>query len=812
LLRATDRGDACVRQLCLAAIIVLVLTALLRPVFAAAADQTLLLEVHVNGYSTGKIGEFTLRAGALLSRRAELADLGFRVPDTLAAGADALIALSDLPGLKWRLDQAKGVLFVTAANRLLAPTVLQVGHRAAGGAVESGTGATLNYDVADQYVGGLNTGSGQFDLRVFSPWGVASTDALAFAGGGPGGPGANTAIRLTSVYTYSDPDGLLRYRLGDFISGSLGWTRSLRLGGVQGNSDFTLRPDLVTFPLPSVSGSVAVPSTVDVMANATRLFSAQVQPGPFEIPQLPVVTGANTISMAVTDALGRQVTVTLPFYASAALLAPGLQSFSAQVGEIRQNYGLVSNDYGAPAATATYRRGVSSDVTVEASAEGTRGTVAGGGGVVVNVADLAVVNAAVAGSKGSGGSGLELSAGMQRTSPVYSLGASATVASHTYRDVAAVNGDAFPRIQLNASAGVSLGQFGSIGVAYAAVDSDAVASPANTQGGALAQAQSATSLNAASLGGSVYLEPAQHAHVLSASYSVQIGAVSFFATGFHDFASKGTGVLAGLTMPLGGRSSVGVSGGAGTGGSYQQVQAQQSAVAIGDVGYQAFGILGTPNHEFGQVQYMSPWALLTGGVDHVGQQTTLRAEVQGAVSYVDGGVFPSNTINDSFAVVDTNGLADVRVLYENRDAGSTDSAGRLLVPDLRSFDINHIAIDPADIPSDSSIDTTTREVRPQDRSGVVVRFAVKVSHGALVRLVDEAGKPLPVGSTATLRATGAIVPVGYDGDAYVEDLATHNELAVEQPNGRRCRAAFDYRAVKGEIPTIGPLACKEQKP
>ena len=29
---------------------------------------------------------------------------------------------------------------------------------------------------------------------------------------------------------------------------------------------------------------------------------------------------------------------------------------------------------------------------------------------------------------------------------------------------------------------------------------------------------------------------------------------------------------------------------------------------------------------------------------------------------------------------------------------------------------------------------------------------------------------MPLGSAATLRATGVTVPVGYDGDAYVEDL------------------------------------------
>jgi outer membrane usher protein len=187
-------------------------------------------------------------------------------------------------------------------------------------------------------------------------------------------------------------------------------------------------------------------------------------------------------------------------------------------------------------------------------------------------------------------------------------------------------------------------------------------------------------------------------------------------------------------------------------------------------------------------------------------------ESQGALSFVDGSLFPSNAIFDSFAIVDTNGMPHVHVLQENRDVGRSNSSGRLLVPDMRSFDLNHISIEPTDIPPDATIDDATREVRPQDRSGVILRFPVKISHGALLRLTDEAGEPLPVGSTATLRATSVASPVGYDGDAYLEDLSPRNEVIVEQPDGRRCSVAFDYQPVPGEIPTIGPLRCEEQRP
>jgi len=200
------------------------------------------------------------------------------------------------------------------------------------------------------------------------------------------------------------------------------------------------------------------------------------------------------------------------------------------------------------------------------------------------------------------------------------------------------------------------------------------------------------------------------------------------------------------------------------------------------------------------------------GAGSIAIQTALHAEGQGAVSFADGGLFASNTINDSFAVVDTGGVEGIRVSNENREVGRTDSAGRLLVPDLRSYDVNRLSIDPTDAPADATVAFASRDVRPQDRSGVVVHFPVRASQGALLRLVDEAGRPLPVGSVATLAATRVAVPVGYDGEAYVQDLDRRNRLTIERPDGRRCAVSFEYAPVKGEIPTIGPLACRESRP
>jgi outer membrane usher protein len=368
---------------------------------------------------------------------------------------------------------------------------------------------------------------------------------------------------------------------------------------------------------------------------------------------------------------------------------------------------------------------------------------------------------------------------------VFSLGGSATVATSGYRDVAAMNGDGVIRKEISAFTGLNLRHFGSVGAVYAEIDRDPT--PAQT---------------------APDFAEAQHHRVVSANYSYQYHRATLYASAFKDTSSGGgSGFQVGVTIPIGRRSSVSVTG---TSDGNVQMQAQKSAASVGDWGYNTYLSSGSSNHEFAEVQYKSSVGLFSGGVDESSGTTSARLEAQGAISLADGGVFPSNTIYDSFAVVDT-GLPHVHVLQENRPVGQTNSSGKLLVPDMRAFDENHMGIEPTDVPADATFKFDSRVVRPQDRSGVIVRFPVAFNHAALVRLVDEADVPIPIGSTATLRATHATVPLGYDGDAYVEGLSQHNELTVERSDGKRCTAAFNYKSVPGEIPSIGPLRCQEVK-
>src|ERR1019366_7403758 len=147
-----------------------------------------------------------------------------------------------------------------------------------------GYGAVFTYDASGTRASGMLSGGSLIDTRVFSPFGVVeSTGIVQFSPA----MGEQAYQRLDTTYTFSEEDGLRRWRAGDVISGALAWTRSVRLGGGQMASDFSLRPDIVTYPFLAISSSAALPSSVDLFVNGLRQTTETVQQGPFAIHSLP---------------------------------------------------------------------------------------------------------------------------------------------------------------------------------------------------------------------------------------------------------------------------------------------------------------------------------------------------------------------------------------------------------------------------------------------------------------------------------------------------------------------------------------------
>ena len=760
---------------------------------ALAAERILVLEIVINGRPTGRVGEFLERDGAMYARPSDLFELGFLLPKGTAMGTDQ-IPLSALRNIRTDIDESRQMLLVEAGDDALRPTELR-GGSGAGLAPLAGAdfGAVLNYDMSITYAGGRVTGGALAELSAFSPYGVLQNSALVNL---RPLPGQRRLVRLDSTLTGTELSRLRRWRLGDVVTGALPWSRAMRLGGVQIASDFGLRPDLVTYPLPEISASTAVPSTVNVMVNGIQQLSAPVQPGPFAFRSLPVVTGSGKIAVTVSDSLGRQTLITLPFYASAALLRPGLASYSFEIGSVRENFGQSGDRYTGLAASQSSRYGLTEWLTLESHAEATERLGLLGGGFTMLVGTLGIFNVAAAGSIGRGrgpslgpSSGALVAVGIERTTAHFSIGASGTYATAGYRDTATEHGEPMPRASLNARLGYQLGRFGSLGIAYS---------------GRISRARSSGQIQG--LPDGRIADPEMH--LITGSYSVPVaGRAAFYATGFKDLVNRTAyGIGVGINLSLG-RTSASAQGSWDGGQSSWSANVARSAQQQNDFGYRAQFSEGASSHGSLEGEYLGSWGRISAGADLTSGRLAGRVGARGAVVLAGGSLFASDRIHDSFAVVSTGDVAGVPVLYENRPVGQTDARGRLLIPSLLSYRNNRLAVDATRLPPDVEVGQTWMLVRPPDRSGVMVDFNIRRVASALLTLHDRDGRPIPLGSTVRI-AGAADQPVGYDGEAYVAGLKPGNRAEVILPDGSTCVVQFDYTPVNGEIPLIGPVRCQ----
>jgi outer membrane usher protein len=271
---------------------------------------------------------------------------------------------------------------------------------------------------------------------------------------------------------------------------------------------------------------------------------------------------------------------------------------------------------------------------------------------------------------------------------------------------------------------------------------------------------------------------------------------------------RSAGIFLGLSVPLDGlaSASAGVSRTpTGTNATFAAAKSMQPEP--GSYGWRVSDSEGATPVRMAGASYRSTIGQIEGNVQQVGSDTNAWLQADGAVAVMGGGVFLSNRINDSFAVVNA-GAPNVDVLYENRPAGTTDAQGRLLIPNLRSYQNNTIAIDPRGLPLEADAPQTQSMVVPADRAGVVVDFGVRTeTKAAVVILTGSDGAFLAPGSTGRLEGSSETFVVGYDGRAYLKGLAATNTVAIGE-SGSECHASFPFVFAKDQQAVIGPLVCR----
>lgn len=781
---------------------------------AVAAGAELYLEVSVNGAPSGQLLAARQGPRGLMVSRADLRQLGLNRGALAADGAAAAVEASDdvaldsIAGLTYQYDPASQSLALTVDDSLRTPFAMSARAAARAPRASATPGAVLNYNalVQSNRASGRNAAIAALDLRLFNERGVFSTTGVASSiGGGSGGIGSGGSgdngrhgrfIRHDSFWSESDPDTLRTLRVGDTITSSLNWNRALRIGGVQWGKSFALRPDLATFPMPSIGGSAAVPSALSLYVNGVQQYSGDVPGGPFVLNQVGGINGAGEATVVTRDAFGRATAVSLPLYVDARMLAAGLSDFSVEAGVPRGGFGASSFGYhGAPVATASGRYGWSDRLTVEAHGEIAPRLLNAGAGALFGLGRFGVVNANLTASSGHR-SGLQAGIGYQYVARRISVDLQSQRAQPGYADLSTRDGAPAPRSSDRAALALALGNSLSMNASYAAYRAGLPGNDATI--GASGQGAQGT----------------QGARIVALGFAQAFrGGVFASVAAFNNLDQRASrGIFVSVSMALGERAAGSVVAGRQNGVSQLGFNASSAPDLSGGAGWAVQEArLGGAHLRSLQGQYLGRYGQAALTVQDNGNGgSTVALEGTGAVVLMDGMAAATRNVGAGFALVSTGGVANVPVLHENRVIGVTDAGGHLLVPTLNANVGNLLAIDTTELAADRRVPVTIQSVNPRSLAGMLVRFPIETYEAANVILVDAAGKPLPVGVALTHRESGKRGMVGFDGLAFVDDLKKHNHLDVElgEGAGDRCSVDFAWQApLNDPLPTIGPLRC-----
>lgn len=594
-------------------------------------------------------------------------------------------ALDAVPGLKYTFDGAKLTLDISAPPEAFEASALDSGRDVGPLPNQAPPGFYVNYNLS-----GLRSSDSGISYGAFVE-SVAFNSLGSLVNGGilRGDKVQNELIRAETYFQKDLPGSMETLVLGDAIGSGGAWSRPARFGGIRWARNFSLRPGYIVFPIPSFSGSAALPSTIDVLINNQLRQRQTVNPGPFQLSNLPVVTGAGEINLVVRDMLGVERVVTQRYYTSPALLASGLSDFSFEPGLLRENFGNQSFDYSSPFGAGTGRQGLNDKLTGEARLELQQNRQAGGVGLAGLLGTFAVAQAA-AYSNANGEQGGQYLLGLSRSTQRGGGSVLWQYFDRGYNQFASLPDEIRPKNRFSAGYGMLLFWGATSGVSYI--------SQSSWDGDQFQLASANLSL---SLPWNMYL--------------------SVFASRQLD-ENKGWSGGLNLTMPLGSLTSVSFSSSRDTHGLFTNaLQASQSApqgpglgwrVRTSDDPDQLLQGGGTLNTNYGQV---------TADANMGKDSTALRLGASGSIGWLQGMPFATRAIgHGSFALVKVGDLKDVPVYRSNQIVATTNGNGLALVSDLLPYQKNQLTIDPGELPFDIEIKGVKEMPLPYARSGLVV--------------------------------------------------------------------------------------------
>ena len=753
-------------------------------------DRLMPLDVSVNGAPTGS-WVLLERAGVLYAPLEAIEEWRVSVRPTTPAVSfrgQTYLPLTAIPGFESRINLANQSMELAFSPAAFAATRM-AGDAAIRPELSPGLPAAfLNYDLSYTTSAQRTAPSTQelgalVELGASGDWGVLTSSHVGrnLTSADPATP--RSVRRLETTYSRNFLDSGTSLRLGDSTTRSGLWGRPVYFGGVQLSRNFGLTPGFVSQPLPSIKGISSAPSTVELYINDALRQTSQVPTGPFAIDNFPLLAGAGQARVVVRDLLGRETVLVQPFFTNANLLEQGLTDWSTEIGAVRRDLGLKNANYGQRFVSGLLRHGVSQTLTLEGRTELGAKTQSVGGGFTYALPFQSLGQLALAASRdNSAGNGSEWLVGLEKNQLHHGYAVRWQGASRHFSQLA-LDGSTLPyKRQAAASYSYTRTGFGALGASYAKIDS--------YDRGAIT--------------------------TLSVNYSVRVGQRSSFAVSATRLRSGVTGssraLSASLTIPLDGYVVVSSSINHQNHQTNAYVSASHGLTAETGAGWRAVaGMRDGGGYSEGGLYYQGSMGMVTADLSAARTQQALRLGAQGGLVLADGNVFASRRVQESFAVVEVPGYADVSLGFQGSRLTRTNAQGIALLTGLQPYQRNNVRLDPSELPISAELDTIELVAVPAQRGAVKIRFPVRSGRAALIKLVFDDGEPAPAGAEIELVGDTREFFVARRGEAFVTGLQPRNKLRLTW-RGASCNLnVAPPEGQRDDIARIGPLTCSGVK-
>ncbi len=739
-------------------------------------------EVSVNGYNTNQISLFVQdKSGNLFIRESDLAGYGFELPqrEPLVHEGVAYYPVSLYVQGASDIDPQNLTINLSVPPDKFKKNYFQADTREFTTATQPDLGGFFNYDVYAQQYTDITAVKALFVPGVFCAAGTGTSEFLSTYNSEFQ---ESSVVRLNTTWEIDYPHSMTSLYLGDSYTATGLWGSSVGFGGIQWGTNFGTQPAFITYPLPGYEGQAVVPSVVDLYTNNALLNKESVPPGPFAINEIPVANGSGTLNVVVTDMLGRQQTISIPYYLSTSLMKPGLHDYSIDVGFIRENFGNESNDYGQFMTVATDRVGLNDILTAEWRFEGLLDQQTVGAGAIYLLADWATVSASTAVSNSEFGGGGLLELGFQRQDQdSISFGWNVTTTSSNFTQIGYGENTVAPSFQGQFFAGIPLWEWGSLVTNYVQQNNRGVG----------------------------------HTGFVTVSYNRTFWntwALTLTSlTQVSGEARDNNAVYLSLSRLFGERTTLNLGGNVQQGSDAQgTIQVNQSLPLGPGWGYNLYAGTGDPANYQASLSGQNDIGTATVGAARQADEMGYQASISGAVAVIDNDFYLSRQLGSSFGVVEVAGYEDIRVYNFNQVVATTNSKGKAFMPNLLPYQSNKIAIEPNDLPIGTEIKSAETYIIPYYQSGYLVHFAVESHYSAIARLVDVHGVALLAGTDVQSADTGHLMMVADNGDVYLNKLVKGHNAFKAVVNGKECQFSIDYIVnPDDEIPDLGTIVCHE---